>query len=153
MKKLFNLHNFFITVPGYFWFWTVFVKPSEVSTFFFFRENLETVFTEIRWYSWVKIWSKNSKWMVSLETRTYFLFFSWRYSLKLGQKNGGIHVLVWSQNLKTCGGIHRNRGYFGEVGGLRPPTSLKTPGFTETTTGFKFLLQTNTWNRHFLSEF
>ena len=122
---------------------------NSISLIFFLGKILK-LFAENWWYSLVKIWSKNSKWMVSLETRTYFLFFSWRYSLKLGQKNGSIHVLIWSKNLKTCGGIHRNRGYFGEVGGLRPPTSQKTPGFNETTTGFKFLLQTNTWNHHFI---
>ena len=35
MKKLCQWDSFFITVLWYFWFWTVFLKPSEVSTFFF----------------------------------------------------------------------------------------------------------------------
>ena len=34
MKKLCNLTKFFISVPSYFWFWTVFLKPRMVSTFF-----------------------------------------------------------------------------------------------------------------------
>ena len=46
MKKYSNWQSFFITVLGYFWFWTVFLKPLGVLTFFF-RGNLETLFTEI----------------------------------------------------------------------------------------------------------
>ena len=51
-KKLCQWDSFFITVLWYFWFWTVFLKQSEVSTFLFFRENLETLFTEIWWFHW-----------------------------------------------------------------------------------------------------
>ena len=34
--QLCQLHSFFISVLGYFWFLTVFLKPPEVSTYFYF---------------------------------------------------------------------------------------------------------------------
>ena len=38
------------------------------------------------------------------------------------------------KNLKTCGGIHWNTGFFGGVEGLRPQLHQKKPGFNETNT-------------------
>ena len=53
------------------------------------------------------------------------------------------------KNLKTCSGIYWNTSFFGGVEGLRPQLHQKQPGLKETTTYFKLLLQTITWNHHF----
>ena len=137
MKKVFK------TVPSY----TFFHQPTRVfltlNSFFetiggfnkilFFRENLETLFTEIWWYSWVKIWpSITNKWFHRKHAHVLF-YFCRRYSVKLGPKKDGIHVTLWDKNL-LWGGIHWNTGFFGGVEGLRPPLHQKKPGFYETTT-------------------
>ena len=43
MKKLCKLTNFFISIPVYFWFWTVFLKPRLVSINFFFFGKLRKI--------------------------------------------------------------------------------------------------------------
>ena len=87
---------------------------------------------------------------VSVETRTYFILFfltvfsetgtiKWRYS------RIGLEIRTWKPMV-----VFIETGDFGGVVGLRPSTPPKIPGFNETTSGFKFLLQTNTWNHHFI---
>ena len=52
------------------------------------------------------------------------------------------------KNFKTCGGIYWNTGFFGEAEPFGLNSSKKKPGFNETTRGFKFLLQSYTWNQN-----
>ena len=92
-----------------------------------------------------------TKWRFQWKHAHIFLFFvdgiqwnsdeKWRYSRIFGDKN-----------LKTCGGIHWNRGFLVD---LRPSASTppKNPRFQWNHHRFQVLIPKNTWNRHFSSEF
>ena len=83
MKKLCKLHSFFITVPGCFWFLTVFLKPRMVSTFFF-RKSWNPHFSHFRphfCYETAKFSQKSQDfptkkivkpWMVSTKSMKWF---------------------------------------------------------------------------------
>ena len=84
----------------------------------------------------------------SRNTHIFILFFSWRYSAKLGQKMVVFTYWFGDKNLKPVVVFIETGGFCG-VCGLRP-TPQKTPGFNETTTRFQVLTPNNTWNHHFI---
>ena len=146
MKKVSNWHSFFISVQVYFWFRTVFSKPSEVSTIcFFFRENLETLFTEIWWYSCVKIWPSITNECFHRKHAHVLFYFCRRYSVKLGPKKwwysrDTLEIRTW----KPVGWYSLKHGFFLVTLPKKTRFRWKHP------TGFKFLLQSITWNHQFL---
>ena len=101
---------------------------------------------------------------VSVETPSYFFIFSSRYSVKLGRKNGGIHVFfgvrtwnLWWYSLKPWDFWWSWRPYtrlgsraFCEFG---PAGCLERPRFQWNHHRFQVLTPKNTWNPHFSSNF
>ena len=157
MKKLCNWHSC-----------TVFLKTVQFEDFFhqrtsvflilksffetirgfIFRENRETLFTEICWYSWVKIWPKITKWMVSKETPSYFILFlltvfSETRTKKWWYSRVSLEIRTW----KPVVVFIETRVFLVEIC-LRQTPPKKTR-FQWNHQGFKFLLQSNTWNHHF----
>ena len=94
-KSLVKIDQTFNTVPSYFWFWTVFLKPRMVSTIFFFLGKILKHYL-LKFDGFMgKFWPKiTNEWFHRKHAHVLF-YFCWRSSVKLGQKNGGIHVLLW----------------------------------------------------------
>ena len=101
--------------------------------FFFFGKYWNTIYWNLM-VSWVYFGQKSL--MNGFIGNTLMFYFIFVDGL---QWNSDKKMVVFTcyfgdKNLKTCGGIHWNTGFFGGVEGLRPQLHQKKPGFNETNT-------------------